>query len=255
MTDTQTEAQADTQTEAEANESVATVSLDSLDTFQRMFAERLIGEIEEHNKIVKEIKASSSNLDDVMDSVRAGDDPKVVKARERIESLNADLEKVEASLREYVKAQAEKILSTQKETDTSALDEQRKSLSQKISQGVNYLAGETGVDKKALPLPKVATLRGMSSGEGAGAGGRRLRGFSVVVDGKEALMGGKSSFSAAAKVLNTDTANLQEAYFKAAGTNEAEKFPAKVEFTFDGHAVVAYRTEGGAATERVANAS
>lgn len=249
MTDTQTEAQADTQTEAES----PAVSLDSLDTFQRMFAERLIGEIEEHNGIVAQIKASSSNLDDVMDSVRAGDDAKVVKARDRIEALNAELEKVESTLRDYVKAQAEKILSEQKETDTSGLDEQRKALSAKISQGVNYLAGETGVDKKALPLPKVATLRGMSSGEGAGAGGRRLRGFSVVVDGKEALMGGKSSFSAAAKVLNTDTANLQEAYFKAAGTNEAEKFPAKVEFTFDGHAVVAYRVEGGAATERAAS--
>ena len=231
------------------------VSLDSLDNFQRAFAERLISQIEEHNKIVAQIKASSSNLDDVMDSVRAGDDPKVVKARTEIESLNARLEKAETALREYVKGEAEKVLANQKETDTSGLDAQRKEAASKISQGVNYLAGEAGVDKKALPLPKIATLRGMSSGEGSGSGGRRLRGFSVVVDGKEALMGGKSSFSAAAKVLETDTPTLQAAYFAAAKTDDADKFPAVVEFSFNGHEVKAYRVEAGAATERVANAS
>lgn len=247
-----TETVENTETASETPETPA-VSLDSLDTFQRMFAERLISEIEQHNEIVAKIKASSSNLDDVMDSVRASDDKTVVKARDRIESLNAELEKVETSLREYVKAQAEKILADKKDTDTSGLDSERKDLAAKISQGVNYLAGETGVDKKALPLPKVATLRGMSSGEGSGSGGRRLRGFTVSVDGKDALLGGKSSFSAAAKVLNTDTPTLQASYFKAAGTEDAEKFPARVEFTFDGHAVVAYRVEGGAATERAAN--
>lgn len=238
-----------TSTTTETAETPA-VSLDSLDSFQRAFAERLIAQIEEHNAIVAQIKASSSNLDDVMDSVRAGDDPKVVKARKEIDDLNARLEKSETALREYVKAEAEKVLANQKETDTSGLDAQRKEAASKISQGVNYLAGEAGVDKKSLPLPKIATLRGMSSGEGSGSGGRRLRGFSVVVDGKEALMGGKSSFSAAAKVLETDTPTLQAAYFKAAGTDDAEKFPVKVEFTFDGHAVVAYRVEAGAATAR-----
>lgn len=244
----------DTQTNAPEAQETPSVTLDSLDTFQRMFAERLIAEIEEHNGLVAQIKASSSNLDDVMDSVKAGDDPKVVKARDEIEALNAKLLKVETALTEYVKAEAQKVLASQKETDTSGLDEARKVLSSKIAQGVNYLAGETGVDKKALPLPKVATLRGMSSGDGAGAGGRRLRGFSVSIDGKEALMGGKSSFSAAANVLDTDTPSLQAAYFKAAGTDDAEKFPARVEFTYDGHNVVAIRTEAGAATERAANA-
>lgn len=244
----------ETQTPAETTET-PTVSLDSLGDFERAFASRLIAEIESHNKIVAQIKASSSNLDDVMDAVRADtSDKKVAEATKKIEDLNAQLEKVENALRDYVKGVAEKRLSEQKETDTSGLDEQRKALSTKIAQGVNYLAGETGVDKKALPLPKIATLRGISSGEGNGAGGRRLRGFSVTVDGKEALMGGKSSFSAAAKAVDMNTPELQDLYFKAAGTDDAEKFPARVEFTANGHAVVAYRTEGGAATTRQENA-
>lgn len=229
-----------TDTATEKSE-VEQISLDKLDSFQRKFAEQLVTQIEAHNAIVAKIKASSSNLDDVMDSVRAGDDPKVVAARDRIEKLNADLEKVETSLREYVKAEAEKVLANQKETDTSGLDEERKALSHQIGQGVGYLAAEVKVDKKALPLPKVATLRGMSSGDSSG--GRRLRGFTVSVDGKEARLGDKSSFSAAAKVLNTETAALQAAYFKAAGTEDAEKFPVRVEFTYDGHAVVAYRVD------------
>lgn len=245
----------DTQTEAPATPDTPSVSLDSLDTFQRMFAERLISEIESHNAIVAKIKASSSNLDDVMDSVRAGDDPKVVKARKTVDDLNAQLEKVENTLREYVKAEAEKVLANQKETDTSGLDTERKELSAKISQGVNYLAGETGVDKKALPLPKVATLRGMSSGEGSGTGGRRLRGMSISVDDKEALQGGKSSFSVGATVLDTDTPTLQAAYFKAIGTDDAEKFPAHATFTFNGRKVDVYNVGAGEATKRVAAAT
>lgn len=232
-----------TTTTSENSEDVSAVSLDSLDTFQQAFARQLITQIEEHNALVAQIKASSTNLDDVMDSVRSSDDPKVRKAQEKIESLNAELEKVETTLREYVKAEAEKILANQKETDTSGLDESRKALNSKIGQGVNYLAAEVGVDKKALPLPKIATLRGVSHGEGSGAGGRRLRGFTVTVEGKD-----HPSFSAAAKAVEMTTPELQDLYFRAAGTDDAEKFPVRVEFTANGKAVVAYRVEGGAAS-------
>jgi hypothetical protein len=234
----------DTQTETTA----PALTMDSLDTFQRMFAEQLVTQIEAHNALVAKIKASSSNLDDVMDSLKAGDDPKVRKAVEKMEALDAEREKIATSLNEYVKAEAEKVLASQKETDTSGIDEERKALSAKISQGVSYLAAETKVDKKDLPLPKVATLRGMSSGEGNGTGGRRLRGFTVTVEGKD-----HTSFSSAAGALEIPTPDLQAHYFKAAGTEDAEKFPARVEFTVNGKNVVAYRVEAGAATARQGN--
>jgi hypothetical protein len=252
-TETATEAQDETVTETtdetaetptEAPEEAKALTLDDLDGFSRAFAEKLIGQIEEHNGYVAQIKATSTNLDDVMDTVRSNaDDDTVVKAQDKIDELNDQLKDLEDRLRAYVKNKAEEILAARTDTtDTAELDTKRKALAETIGKGVGYLSDEYKIDKKLLPLPKVATLRGMSTGSSEDSG-RRLRGFALVVDGKDALISGKSTFSAGAKAAGVDTAALQDAYFKAIGTDDAEKFPPSATFSVNGHEVTAYRVD------------
>lgn len=231
------------------NEEPKALTLEDLDSFARMFAEKLIAQIEEHNGYVAQIKSTSTNLDDVMDTVRSNtEDETVVQAQAKIDELNDSLKDLEDRLRAYVKGKAEEILAARTDTtDTAELDTKRKALAETIGKGVGYLSDEYKVDKKLLPLPKVATLRGMSSGSSEGSPGRRLRGFALVVDGKDALISGKSTFSAGAKAAGVDTDSLQAAYFKAIGTDDAEKFPPSATFTVNGHEVTAYRVDKTAA--------
>lgn len=99
-----------------------------------------------------------------------------------------------------------------------------------------YLSSMYG-DEVLAETPKPVSLK---TGASSGSGGRRIRGFDVYVDGvlagiKNKAGEFKSTFSAAAKVLEVETTDLQRAFFNEAGMEDvkSDSFPSVVEFSFE----------------------
>lgn len=237
------------------NETVETPETDNapafdvstLDEFGQEFVNRTVAEINKYNGLVATRKTYSTDANEITiglyDSLKAGTlpdgltiDPKVM------DQYNKAQEIVEKAL-SYFMTQAEtaakeKVAQSVNAEEVAALDTELDTVSKKIKRARDMLALEyPGAE---TVLPDVARLKGSSGGgTGKGSGGRKLRGFTVTVDGNVALLSnadGKkvSSFSAGAKQLGIPTADLQRAYMTAAGTEDAEKFPASQDLTVTG---------------------
>lgn len=210
-----------------------------LDDFGKLALQKYTDTLTDYNSKV-ELAKSVSSVDDFSE--------KFMETAPELAEFNAKIEKLESAL-ETVKAErlvtATPLIQPAYEAavkgsgvDLTALDEQLKLL----RTTAKYLTTVYGDD--ALEGTEKIASRGKSggSGDGRGAGGRRIRGFEVYIDGVLAAAKNsngvlKSTFSIAAKMLETETVELQRAFFAAAGSEDtkSESFPDVVEFEFNEH--------------------
>lgn len=238
-----------TETATAVNETAETAEpafdISSLDEFGQQYVSRLTADIERLNGLRKDRKSKSSDpreiADSVYDTLKSGEIPegfegiseKVMEQYNKAEEIVA---KAVAHFREVAnKYGQEKAATADNAEEVAALDTEIDTLNKKVSKAVQYLALEYPGAENALP--DVVRV-GKSGGTGKGSGGRKLRGFTVTVDSNVATLpsddGPKSSFAAGAKVLGIPTADLQRAYMVAAGTEDADAFPASLELTVTG---------------------
>lgn len=247
MTATTDETVETVETENAPVENAPAFDASTLDEFGQEFVKRTVAEVNRHNALVAQRKTYSTDANEITiglyDALKEGNvpdgitlDPKVIdqynKAREIVEKALDHFMKISES------AAKEKVAQSVNAEEVAALDTELETISKKVKRARDMLALEyPGAETL---LPDIARKSGStSSGSGKGSGGRKLRGFTVTVDGTVALLSnndGKkvSSFSAGAKTLGIPTADLQRAYMVAAGTEDAEKFPESQELTVTG---------------------
>ncbi len=150
-------------------------------------------------------------------------DAKIVAARkQRDDAIMA--------LHELVTPQVEKTIADAAGS-VGAIEEEVKAHDEKIKPGVTYLKKMYGESptSPATFLPSLERVKGMTVRAGGG-GGRRIRGFNVIttVDGESQE---HENFASAAKWLEKETTDLQEAFFEAAGQpKQVKDAPDEVEF-------------------------
>lgn len=187
--------------------------------------------ITEYNELVTSLKKASGNLADVISSVVEGNDADIVSLRDKRDKAKAAFDKAEEALNASAETKAQAILAEKRDDAKIAADtEKSKVLLSKINSVRNYIKSEVGEEALAL-FPSLVSKSGSSGGgTGKGSGGRKLRGFTVTVNGKRAEMKNNngevvSSFAAASKDAGVSTDVLQQGYYDAVGTNDAEQFP------------------------------
>lgn len=216
----------------------------TLDDFGTQFVARTTSQIERANTLAAEIKANSTDVNEISNGVhealKSATLPQGFKDSRITKEMLAEYDSIvkrevelDMLFRQVAKEYAEKKASENQDTEKlTALTTEYETLTKKIRQSRNLLATEfPGAETL---LPNLAGTKSGSSGTGRGAGGKKMRGFTVSVDGKVAMLNGKSSFSAAATVLGIPTPELQSAYFAATGTDDVEKLPASQTFTVKG---------------------
>jgi hypothetical protein len=214
----------------------------NLDDFGRQFVARTSSQIERANSLAAEIKANSTDKNEiatgVVDALKNATLPEGITGvtKKELDEYNAIVireielaEKFKKVAAEYAEKKASENQDTEKLTE---LTTEYETLTKKIRQSRNMLATEfPGAETL---LPNLAGTKSGSSGSGRGAGGRKMRGFTVSVDGNVAMLNDKSSFAAGASVLGIPTPDLQTAYFAAVGTDDMEKLPPSAEFVVKG---------------------
>lgn len=228
-------------------ESSAQVKSVALDTFGEMALERYIASVTEYNGLVAQIKAASGSFDDVLDAVKQdGSIEAIEKINVAIEKHKAALLKLENELDATARPIAEERVAggaKDVEAETANAD----ALHKTIKSARNYLVdsyGEAVLDG----TPDIARRTNRASG---GTGGKRIRGFDVYVDGELATMRDakgveRSNFAAAAKAAGVVTVDLQKQFYVAAGGEDKDSWPNRVEFSVtdkegNAHEVVAVR--------------
>jgi len=247
MTETAETVNETVETEQETAPEAPTFDVSTLDEFGQEFVKRTVAEINKYNGVVATRKAKSTDpgeiAESLYDTLKSGEMPDGITLDQKIlDQYNKANEIVEKALGHF-RALAEqtgkqRAAESVNAEEVAQLDTEIETLGKKIKRARDMLSLEyPGAE---TVLPDVARLKGSgSSGTGKGSGGRKLRGFTVTVDGTVALLSnneGKkvSSFSAGAKTLGIPTADLQRAYMTAAGTEDAEKFPESQELTVTG---------------------
>lgn len=209
----------------------------NLDDFGQLAKQKYVDTLKDYNSKVEQAKSVSS-IDEFsatfMESAPelADDNAKIEKVKDMLEQLlAARLVKATPLIQPAYEAAV-----ANSGVDVTALDEQLKLL----RTTAKYLTAVYG-DEVLADTEKIAS-RGKSGGSGSGAGGRRIRGFDVYIDGKLSAIKNakgelKSTFSAAAKELEVETVDLQRAFFAEAGSEDVkdEAFPTSVEFEFKEH--------------------
>lgn len=222
----------------------------TLDEFGQQFVARTSAQVEKANAVTAEIKANSTDKDEILQGVHTAlknavipeglsDEritPEMLAEYDAIVKREVELDMVFRTVAaEYAERKSTEGTDAEK---LATLTAERDALEKKIRQARNLLSTEyPGAETL---LPEMIRLSGKSGGgSGKGAGGRKLRGFTVDVDGKTAYLGKdndkKSSFAAAASVLGIPTGELQKSYFETTGTDDVEKLPTTpVTFTVKG---------------------
>lgn len=183
---------------------------------QKMQFEGLVEFIHQHNKLVSRINASTGDRDSLAESIRESDE---------FESIRNKIAELEEQLTNAVNAKVDKALENANE-DTTAIQEEAKELKSTISSGTAYYK-KLYKDDTVDALPKVERVKGTRSG--GGGGGRRVRGYNVIVTvGDEVTE--YDNFAGAAKALGVETASLQEQFFAKAGVEKIKDAPEEVSF-------------------------
>lgn len=136
-------------------------------------------------------------------------------------------DEAELKLHDLVKAEVDRVIADA-EGSVKELEEEIGALDEKIKPAITYIKKMYG-EALAKHLPSLERVKGMSVR--TGGGGRRIRGYRVVteIDGEVTE---HENVAAAAKYLDVDTKELQEAFFTAAG-NPAKLKDAPDEVTFE----------------------
>ncbi len=191
------------------------------DKMHRATYEQLSELIEDRNAKVSKANAVHGDKEALYDNIlENSDDPAIVKAREQRDEAMETLAKL-------VGPQVESTLATAKET-VEQVESEVKEIDSTLKVGLSYFRKLYG-DDAAKQLPEQVKVRGLKVGGGSGSGGKRIRGYNVIVTFK-----GKTeeheNFTNAAKQLGEDTSRLQAAFFEAAGVDTAKDAPDTVEF-------------------------
>lgn len=208
MTETATEAT----TEAKAPEFSSEMQKLQFDTLVEFIGKR--------NAIVAQINAATGDRDSLAESLRESDDENIANLRVQIAELQ---DQMDAIIKEKVDALLENA-SGNVEALTKELDE----WNEKIKPGVKYYK-MLFTDGTADFFPKQDRVKGVRTSSGGG-GGRRIRGYNVVVtiDGEETE---HENFTNAAKQLDVETSALQEQFFAKAGVEKLKDAPDVVTFS------------------------
>jgi hypothetical protein len=204
----------------------------------------------EHNELVARLKVKEGEIsEDDLEGARlrnkAGD-PKVTKLNQTIEAALAKVEELKAQAYELTKNDIPQPLS---EEERPKVQEKVKTLRAEFKQmdeAIQTVAGSLGVKLDGIKLPTItANARTVGGGGQTGHQGPRIRTTDVFVDDNrvEAPKAGKpdettSTLSVAANVISkavkskVAAADLQAAYFAAAGTSDYESIDSDFEFTY-----------------------
>lgn len=205
-----------------------------LDDFGKLALDRYVATVKSYNEqvvLAKSVESKESFAETFMENA-----PELAEINAKIEKLESALESLLADRL----IQATPLIEPAYEEAVKGAGVNPEALKQQLATvraTAKYLTSMYG-DEVLAETPKVEGFRA-SSGGGSGTGGRRIRGVEVYIDGvlagtknKEGVV--KSTFSAAAKVLEVETTALQRAFFAEAGKEDvkADDFPTVTDFTF-----------------------
>jgi len=206
---------------AEANEPEPLKFEDEIHELTHKKVESLIVE---RNTLVGKANAVKGDRVTLMNTLTENDDdPEIVAARQaRDEAVMLLHSLVTPKVEAYLADAAGSV---------EGIEEQIKELDGKIKPGLTFYKKVYGEDAAKF-LPKQERVQGLNVGR-AGTGGRRIRGYAVdvTVDGETT---GFDNFASAAKFLDLETAQLQNAFFEAAGNpKQVKDAPDRVEMTLN----------------------
>ncbi len=191
------------------------------DEFQRLAFNSIVEQTELLNSKISEYNAINGDVLDLREELTENsDNPEIIAAREaRDEAIN----RLHALVTPIIEEKRSNV-----EGSLESLQAEIKELSSTVNAGSKYYTTLYGNETE---FPKKKTLRGARVGN-AGVGGKRIRGFNVVVkvDGDVEEF---QNFSAAAKFLDVDNSVLQDKFFEVAGTDKSKDAPDKVSFTVE----------------------
>lgn len=187
---------------------------------QKMQHEALVEYIEKRNALVAKVNASTGDRKSLAENI---------KNSEEFASIRHEIERLTKSLDEAVEAKVEAALSNASE-DTTEAQEQIKEIDGIVRSGLSYYKKLYG-DEAADALPKQERIKTQRAGGGGSTGGKRIRGYNVIVTiGNEVTE--FENFASAAKFLDVvDTAALQEQFFAKAGVEKLKDAPDEVVFS------------------------
>lgn len=196
------------------------------DPMQELAFKQLSGLIGERNAQVARINAvKGDRLSLLKDLEENSQSEAAVEARKRRDAAQQALDEAVMDLHKAVQPEIES-LTQDAEKSVTDIENDVKEKDQAIKPGLTYFKKVYG-EELAKHLPALDRLKGFSS-RGTG-GGRRIRGFviSVEVDGEAKDFENAAS---AAKYLEVETTDVQEAFFKAAGVEVLKDAPDTVTF-------------------------
>lgn len=187
---------------------------------QKMQYEALVEFIEKRNALVAKVNASTGDRKSLAENL---------KHSEEFASIVNEIERLTTQLNEAVEAKVEAALANASE-DTTETQEQIKDIDGTLRSGLSYYKKLYG-EEAAEALPKQERIKTTRTGGGGSTGGKRIRGYNVIVTiGNEVTE--FENFSAAAKFLDVvDTAALQEQFFAKAGVEKLKDAPDEVVFS------------------------
>lgn len=222
------------------------------DEMQKMAFGQISNFIKQRNSLVGKANAANGDRSAITeDLTENSNDPEVVAAREARDEANARLDSlIEPLVEAQIAAGTEGL---------AGVEESLKEIDQVVKPGVSYYKKLYG-DKAAEFLPTQARIKGTRVSN-SGTGGKRIRGFNVIVTANGQVEEFEN-FASAAKWVGKETSDLQAAFFTAAGSSDLKEISDKVAFSVeftetdeDGQSetltasVVAYRTESAVTVE------
>lgn len=183
---------------------------------QKMQYEGLVEFINEHNTLVGKVNAATGDKEALFDSIAS---------QEEFADLNAKIAELQEQLEAAVNVKVEEALNSD-QGDVTEATEKAKELKSTIGSGLNYYKKLYG-EAAAEAFPKIERLKGVRTG--GGSGGRRIRGFNVIVT-DAAGVNEYDNFATAAKALGVDTKELQDYFFAKAGVEKIADAPDEVVF-------------------------
>lgn len=183
---------------------------------QKMQFEGLVQFINQHNELVAKINAATGDRDSLFESIANSDE---------FADLTNQIAELQEKLEAAVNAKVDGALASATD-DISGLTDEVKELKSTISAGTTFYK-KLYHDDSVESLPKVDRVKGVRAG--GGTGGRRVRGYNVIVTvGDEVTE--YDNFAGAAKALGVETASLQEQFFAKAGVEKLKDAPDEVSF-------------------------
>lgn len=188
----------------------------AMQAMQAMQFDALVEFIKERNGLVEQINAATGDKDSLAESFKNADEFEELRNQiaELQDALDAQVAvKVEAALANSTD-NSEELLNKVKEIDGA------------LNPGLTYFKKVYG-EKAAEELPKRDRVKGTRTGGGGGGGGKRIRGYNwIVTIGDESTE--YENAATAAKALDLETKQLQEAFFAKAGVEKIADAPNEV---------------------------